>query len=412
MKNYRQLLTLVLTSFLFSSCLGIFDDPDIKKPELSLSTEEVMLIKSSNEFGFDLLKNVNKNEIGNDLFISPISVSMALGMTYNGADSETRDAMRGTLHFNDLTDDEINESYKSLISQLLSLDSEVAIALANSIWYRNNVVFEKTFIDEAREFFDAEVRGLDFSAANAADIINSWIEGKTNGLIKDVMKPPLPNDVIMYLINAIYFKGTWTVQFDEKNTSDMTFSNSDGAQSTIKMMSLKEEFPYYISEDLQMIDLSYGNGNFSMTILLPGQEINIDSLINNMTSEKWDLLISKLNIEQGRILLPRFKLDYNTSLIKPLTDMGMGIAFDENADFTKMYSLGGIFISSVLHKSFVEVNEEGTEAAAVTVVAISTDSVGGSGFSMVVNRPFLFAIRENRSGTILFMGKIITPKDG
>ena len=411
--NDRSLITLFVIPFLLSSCSGILGDADSQKPDLNLSVEEVKLINASNEFGFNLLKNVNVDEIGDDLFISPISVSMALGMTYNGADGKTKDAMRDALHLGDMTDDEINRSYKSLISLLLSLDPEVAMALANSIWHRDNVAFEKAFLDLAREFFDAEVRGLDFSASNATDIINSWIEDKTNGIIKETLIPPIPPLAVMYLINAIYFKGTWTIQFDKEKTRDWTFYTSSETQSTVKMMSLREEFPYYENDELQMVDLPYGNGDFSMTIVLPKKEKNIDALISEMSSESWNLLTSKLSPDTGDILLPRFKLEYKTELIKPLTAMGMGIAFSAGlADFSKMRSQNDIFISRVLHKSFVEVNEEGTEAAAVTVVEMSYTSVGPiQGFSMIVNRPFLFVIRENRSGTIMFMGKIVNPKE-
>ena len=377
-----------------------------------MNVEEINLINASNEFGFDLLKNVNADEIGKDLFISPISVSMALGMTYNGADGETKNAMRNALHLGDMTDDEINKSYESLISLLLSLDPEVAMALANSIWYRDNVDFEQSFLDLAREYFDAEVRGLDFSAANAADIINSWLEDKTNGLIKETLNPPLPRNAVMYLINAIYFKGTWTIQFDEEKTRDGTFYTSGETQSTVKMMSLREEFPYYENDELQMVDLPYGNGDFSMTIVLPKKEKNIDALISDMSEESWNLLTSNLSPDTGDILLPRFKLEYKTELIRPLTEMGMGIAFSEGlADFSKMRSQNDLFISRVLHKSFVEVNEEGTEAAAVTVVGIDTSIGPSQGFSMIVNRPFLFVIREHRSGAIMFMGKIVNPRE-
>ena len=253
---------------------------------------------------------------------------------------------------------------------------------------------------------------MDFSAANAADIINSWLEDKTNGLIKETLNPPLPRNAVMYLINAIYFKGTWTIQFDEEKTRDGTFYTSGETQSTVKMMSLREEFPYYENDELQMVDLPYGNGDFSMTIVLPKKEKNIDALISDMSEESWNLLTSNLSPDTGDILLPRFKLEYKTELIRPLTEMGMGIAFSEGlADFSKMRSQNDLFISRVLHKSFVEVNEEGTEAAAVTVVGIDTSIGPSQGFSMIVNRPFLFVIREHRSGTIMFMGKIVNPRE-
>ena len=413
MNNGRSLTTLFIISFLLSSCSGIFGDPDNEKPDLNLSVEEVKLITASNEFGFDLLKNINAGEIGKDLFISPLSVSMALGMTYNGADGETKDAMRNTLHLGDMTDDEINRSYESLISLLLSLDPEVAMVLANSIWYRDEIDFEQAFLDIAREYFDAEVRGLDFSAPDAVDIINSWIEAKTNGLIRETLSPPIPPDVVMYLINAIYFKETWTIQFDKEKTRDRTFHTSGGTESTVKMMSLLEEFPYHESDELQMVDLPYGDGDFSMTIILPREGNNIDTLISDMSDESWNLLTSSLSPDTGDILLPRFKLEYDIDLEEPLTEMGMGIAFSEMlADFSKMSSQNDLFISSVLHKSFVEVNEEGTEAAAVTVVRIGITSGGRShGFSMIINRPFLFVIRENRSGVIMFIGKIVNPRE-
>jgi serpin B len=374
-----------------------------------LTYSEVELKESSNQFGLKLFGKIVETEQDKNIFISPLSVSMALGMTYNGAAGTTLEAMHETLEYGDLTIQEVNESYRSLIELLTELDPKVIFDIANSIWYREGFPVENDFLTTNQDYFDAVVRALDFSSDDAADIINAWVNENTNGKIEKIVDKPIDPLTVMFLINAIYFKGTWTYEFDEENTTDDIFYLPDGSEKECKMMSHKCDHNYFENEQFQAIDLPYGDAGFSMTILLPKPKVNIDSLIVQMNNETWNSWLGSFSEQEVNLYLPKFNLEYEISLNDVLSALGMSIAFDPGrADFTKINSAGNLYISNVKHKTFVKVNEEGTEAAAVTSVEISLTSIGND-ITMRINRPFVFAIRENHSGTILFIGKIVEP---
>ncbi len=379
-----------------------------------LAEAEQHLVNSQNIFGLKLFREIVAEEAdGANIFVSPLSVSMALGMTANGARGMTLEAMMNTLEFSGLTMGEMNSSYSSIIDLLTGLDPETVFSIANSIWYREGRIFKQEFFDTCATYFDAVVRALDFSDDAAVDTMNAWVEEKTNRKIDEVLEPPIPSDVVMYLINAIYFLGTWAYEFDPALTSEALFYLSDGSSVTCDMMQQpgdeeETEYRYYSNDEFQAIDLPYGDGWFSMIVLLPGVGVDIDSLIYEFTPENWDTWMASFEEKDGRIYLPKFEIGYYLLMNDVLGSLGMGIAFDpENADFTGMRDEGQLWISRVIHKTYVKVDEEGTEAAAVTVVEM-TDSVSDS-FTMRVDRPFIFAIREKHSGTVLFLGKIMNP---
>jgi serine protease inhibitor len=214
---------------------------------------------------------------------------------------------------------------------------------------------------------------------------------------------------MMFLINAVYFKGIWTTEFDQSLTSDEDFIAPDGSATSCRMMTQEGSFLYAETPDFQAIDLPYGDGKFSMTVFLPKQGTSLDALIQALTPENWSLWMGSFSERDVKLYLPKFKIEYGIQLNDILTTLGLGIAFTAQADFTRINREGGLFISEVKHKAFVQVDEEGTEAAAVTVVIVSRGSA--SNVVMRVNRPFLFVIRENHSGTLLFMGKITVPKN-
>ena len=410
-KKLKFLLVLCI-SIVFIQCS---DNPASPNKGISreLTIAEQRLVESDNKFGFNLFKKIIEEEKDKNVFISPLSISMALGMTLNGADGSTREAMQATLEFQGLTMQEVNESYKSLIELLTQLDPKVIFQIANSIWYRQEVTFEEEFLNTNKTYFDAIVQALDFNNPDvAADIINSWVKENTNDRIEKIIEGgDIDQNTVMFLINAIYFKGTWTYEFDKDLTQDDLFTLPDGSQKPIKMMIQENDSQYFENADFQAIDLPYGDGNFSMTILLPHPQKDIDFLIAEFNQNNWDQWISSFSEKPGTLHLPRFTLEYELTLNDVLKALGMEIAFDPNqADFTKMYKGSErLFISEVKHKTFVEVNEEGTEAAAVTSVEVGATSAGGSEFTMRVDRPFVFVIRENHSQTILFMGKIVEP---
>jgi serpin B len=397
---------LLLVSLLFLQCEHSFIAP-VQRDFRELTHLEKRLVESDNRFGLKLFREVIRAEAGKskNVFISPLSVSMALGMTLNGAAGGTFEAMQNALELAGLSTEEINQSYKSLMELLVQLDPKVQFEIANSIWYRQGMNFEQTFIDLNKAFFNAAVRDLNFADPQAKDIINAWVNEKTHGRIEKIVDQINP-DHVMFLINAIYFKGIWTYRFDPANTQDDRFITVGGSPLPCKMMQVKGDFSYFANESFQAIDLPYGDAGFSMTILLPKVPSHIDALIAELTPEKWADWLSSFSKQTVNLYLPKFAMQYELTMNEVLTALGMGVAFSDAADFTKMYGPGNLKISRVKHKSFVQVDEEGTEAAAVTSVEIVVVSVGGGAILMRVDHPFVFAIRENHSQTILFIGKV------
>ncbi len=378
------------------------------KPVTELGKTEKEVVKSGNEFGLKLMRTLNAGEADKNMFISPLSVSMALGMTLNGAAGSTRDDMARTLELAGLSDETINGSYRNIIDLLENLDPSVKFRIANSIWSREGFPVEQTFTDVNRKSFDAEISSLDFNRPDAARIINSWVEGSTNGKIKEIVKSPIGSDVVMYLINAIYFKGVWTTQFDKKQTREAPFRGPNGSQSTCNLMYLHDSLRCAETGPVKVVELPYGKTGYSMVVALPNEGVDINSLVGTLTPAVWSDWTDALKRQEAVIQLPRFKVEYEVSLNDALKALGMGIAFGGGADFSRISRSGGLMISEVKHKTFVEVNEEGTEAAAVTSVEMVRTSLPMY-FTMRCDRPFLFAIRENSTGTILFAGKIMRP---
>jgi serpin B len=338
---------------------------------------------------------------------------MALGMTLNGAAGETEEAMKTTLEFGGMDIEEIDECYRSVIDLLTELDQDVIFEIANSIWYRTGIDPRPEFLEACETYFDSEVTALDFSLPEAADIINAWVSEKTHEKIEEIIKGPIHPMTLMFLINAIYFLGDWTYQFDPDLTQDDWFNPREGVQTPCRMMLQPgpdelAEYSYFETDEFQAIDLPYGNGLFSMTILLPKTGISLDGLIDGCDSETWDGWMDGFQPLEGRIQMPKFVIEYEESLNTVLIRMGMGIAFGDGADFSRMFVNRDVYISSVRHMTYVKVDEAGTEAAAVTVVEMRETSVPDS-FDMRLDRPFLFAIREHHSGTLLFMGKMVDP---
>ena len=410
--NPLSFTLMICTCLVFMQCINNPILPASREPS-QLTVAEKGLVESDNKFGFKLFKEIIREEKDKNVFISPLSVAMALSMTYNGANGSTLQAMQKTLEVSGLTLQEINESSKSLTELLTNLDEKVKFQIANSIWYREIFPVEDEFIDINKIYFDAQVSGLDFSNPEASNIINGWVNEKTNGKIEKIVDDVINPLTMMFLINAIYFKGTWTYEFDESQTKDDFFTLPDGSKKSCKMMTQEGEFQYFENDDFQAIDLPYGDGDFRMTIFLPRRDKNVDSLIAELNQENWNRWINSFGKQKLTLQLPKFTLEYEIELNDVLKTLGMEIAFDSSqADFTKMYKeeevFANLYISKVKHKTFVEVNEEGTEAAAVTSVEM-TLTAAPFRLLMRVDRPFIFAIRENHSGTILFIGKIVEP---
>jgi serpin B len=382
-----------------------------------LTAGEAQLVAADNRFAFDLFRAIaERRGADSSLFISPLSVGMALGMTVNGAAGATRDSMLGALDLDGLALDEVNRGYRGVIDLLRGLDPGVAFTLANSIWYRNSITPAQAFLDDTRTWFDADVRSLDFRAPTAARTINDWVNAQTRGKIPTIVDDPIPADVIMYLINAIYFKGSWTQRFDPALTHDAPFTLRDGGTVPASMMSHAEaaSVRYFLGDSVTVVDLPYGGQAWSMTIVLPRTAAGIDGLSASLTAERWNGWIGALDSGGVIVTMPKFKLTYADELTPVLRALGMGIAFCDSfsADFSRMYPSarpGDVCITDVRHKTYVDVYEEGTEAAAVTSVGVGVTSAPPSPLHITVDRPFLVAIRERLTGAILFLGKETNP---
>jgi serpin B len=409
-----KILSLMVVAALFAACEKQDNTGENKKINISKTTEQV--IAADNLFGISLFQRVLANDtVTGNIFISPTSVALALAMTYNGADGETKAAMEETLGKQGLTTEQLNQSYKDLMDALVSVDPKVLLEIANSIWYRNDVEVLPEFIRVNNTYYNAEVNAILFND-QAKDIMNGWVAEKTHGKITEVIDD-VPEDAIMYLINAIYFKGIWRSEFDKDKTADLPFTLADGSVVQVPTMQQQDTFRYFSNEWMSAVELPYGQENFSMVILLPKTGKTTDDIVSSLSIENWNAWMKDFSDKDVVVHLPRLKFEYGKLLNDDLMDMGMGIAFSNDADFSKIDSTRDLMISRVIHKTFVEVNEEGTEAAAVTVVEIIETSYEPGGNEgpvyFYVDRPFLFLIREKDTGAILFIGRVTDPlKEG
>jgi len=409
-KNYIKSAVLGIVSgiIVLSGCQPDAASPDNPANLRPLTTQEAATVQSSNNFAFRSFAQLSEAEGTKNVLISPLSISMALTMAYNGAGSSTKEAMRQTLGFELPTDEEINQSYKSLAELLQGMDKKVIFTYANSLWHNKDYQLQAPFVKLNQTYFDATVQGLDFTSPAAKDQMNNWVKEKTNGKITGIIESTSADDVL-FLINAIYFKGTWTYLFDKKLTKPAPFYLEDG--STVSqdfMTATKTKYLYFQDNSKKLIDLPYGNGQFSMTLLVPTGQHTVNDVVQELNDESLAVWLAAADTSAVELHMPKFKLEYKKKLNETLSQLGMGIAFSDEADFSHMVEGGqGLSISKVMHKTFLEVNEEGTEAAAVTSVGIIATSVGPP--ALKINRPFVFLIREKSSNTILFIGKLMQP---
>ncbi len=419
----KQVYTISLLALL-AACLGCtnltkFDSALANKQypaqtPVNLSRKKVVVapvVTANTKFGFKLFAEVLKADRSRNVFISPTSVAQALAMTYNGASGETQQAMAQALDLQGLSLQEVNSANASLLALLANPEPQVQLAIANSLWANKDYRFEPSFRASIQEFYHAQLTSLDFGDRRSQDTINNWVKQSTHGKI-DKIVDGLRADDVLFLINAIYFKGSWTEKFDKQQTTQLPFHLASGQQKPLMMMSQTGKYQYYENQDFQAVKLPYGNGRISLEIFLPKQINGLSRFEQNLNPQDWEKWQSQFNLKQGYIRLPRFRMDYEIELKKTLTALGMGQAFSRQANFERMGK--NIAISEVLHKTFVDVNEEGTEAAAVTSTRMVTLSAPmpnrEAPFRLIVDRPFFCAIRDQQTGSVLFMGSIVEPQ--
>ena len=390
---------------------GTFVTEELKPADpIEVTVKQAEKVDADNRFAFNIFKEVSALN-GANTFFSPLSLNMALGMLYNGASGDTRTEMTEVLGMADFTEAEINLFYQKLSQALLNVDPLTEIGIANSIWYREGFPVKQSFIETNQNYFDAMVKALDFNKPNAADIINNWCAEKTKDRITEIIKNPIPGDVMMYLINALYFKSQWLFEFDKANTKQEDFTKTDGQKIKVNMMAQAAELSYYVDQYLQCVEMPYGNQAFSMVAILPSNKKNIEQLIEYLDNEKWQNITENMYENNVHLKLPRFKIECEIPLNDPVKNVGMQRIF--YGGFANI-SDHDLFVSNIRQKTFVEVNEEGTEAAAVTVIEGPTSVDGGQGQSIVTflaNRPFLYLIKEKSTGVILFIGRMDEPEE-
>ena len=376
--------------------------------QISLTSNQVSLIESENSFALDIFRKVvESSPESENVIISPLSISSALSMTLNGSNGATRDSMLKALRVIGLTPEMINNSDKNLTEALLKVDKRVLISIANSVWTENNFVVKKPFIDILTQFYNAESKSFDINDPLVQKQINSWIESKTNGMIKNMVGQLDPRTV-MLLINAIYFKGMWKSQFDKANTVQGSFYKPGGIIAQVPMMKQTSDFKIYNGEGFTLAEFPYGQGNFVMDVILPDENDGIKNIIQLLNGTSFKGWLNLLYERKTELTFPRFKYGYKKELKDILTNMGMGIAFGDDADFSNMADLK-LQLSFVLHQAFIETNEEGTEAAAATVVGVTATSMPAGPFIFNLDHPFIYFIRETSTNSILFMGRVVDP---
>ena len=414
-RSVAHLLAVVL---LLAACDSPADPQPVQRIEAlprALTQGEAGLIDAGEAFAFDFLRQiVAEEDMGANVFVSPLSASMALGMTLAGAEAGTFEAMRSALRLGSLDRDEIGAAYLSLIDLLSGLDPTVRMEIGNSVWHREGFSLEEPFVSAVERDFLARVAGLDFNDPTAADVINAWVDEATNGLIEGIVEPPIDPLTMLFLINAIYFEGQWTTPFDPARTRSGDFRRSDGSMSATPFMWMSDQrFPFAATPEYQAIELPYGGEAFVMTVVLPSEAIGIDAFVESLDATAWSGIIAGMGETEVLVGLPKFSLEYEKSLNEVLKALGMEVAFDEGvADFSRMHRDAldmGLHISRVKQKAFVEVDEEGTRAAAVTSVEVGVTSAPPT---FVADRPFVFAIRERLSGALLFTGVVRDPAAG
>jgi serpin B len=402
--NFKILLLLVIS---LSGCTN-WVEPDPVPGDIVLTQKSAELISADNSFTFKLLNKIPANSTKN-VMVSPLSISLALSMALNGAETTTKTAMINTLGFGGLTVDEINQIYLDLITALKQADPKVVMNVANSIWIRKNYPVLDPFLTTNQKYYDATISRLDFDITGL-NTINAWVNEKTNTKIPKILDQISANE-IMFLINAVYFNGQWKIQFDKTKTQNENFTLSSGGSVSVPMMKGKELLGYSVQTGYKALKMNYGRGKFGMTLLLPDDGKTPEQILSQLTPAAFVALENSLSTTvKTDVWLPKFKFSYDCDLKEILSALGMSIAFvDGQADFSKINSTDKLFITKVKHKTFIDVNEEGTEAAAVTSIGIGVTSIGPSEPIFHATKPFLFFITEEDTQAIIFTGKVENP---
>lgn len=371
------------------------------------------IVAANTRFSLKLFSQLQSKQVNQNIFISPSSVSVALAIVYNGSNGKTKEAIGRTLELQEMSIQDLNQANALIKNQLQASSSKSQFKIANSLWLDREEKIKPDFSQQIQEYYQAEIQNIDFREPQATATINSWVKKNTNNKIDTVIQQIEPNTVFL-LVNAIYFMGNWKYPFAKELTRDYPFTLVNGTQKQVKMMFQEiAGVKYYDNELFQAISLPYSDNRLSMYIFLPHKNQGLKGFYQNLNQKNWQKWLEYFNSNELEndysqvmtIGLPRFKVNYEIDLIDTLKALGMQIAFSKNADFSAI-AVPPLWISKVQHKAFVEVDEQGTTAAAVTTIG----STRGGQTQLIVDRPFFCVICDNETGTILFMGAIVDPQ--
>jgi len=402
------LFTLTILLIILTGC------QNDKQPSADVAHKKLdkSFMQSHNEFGFKLFQQIAETEKDN-IFISPTSVLIALSMLYNGSDGLTKDEIAETLQSEGIDMATLNEMNAALLASLGKETDDITLELANSLWINDNFELTDQFTSNMSGYYEAMIEAIDINDTQSIQMINDWVSEATNEKITKMIED-IPPNMVLLIMNAIYLDAAWTIPFDENATENKPFHLANDETSDIPLMMRQEKFAYLENNDFQAIQLPYGaDSQMNMTVILPDEDKSIDQFMQSLSNEQWEKWQEQFSEQEGTILLPKFTLEYEVNLNDPLAALGMPSAFNDQADLTKLVKDSDhLSVSEIKHKSYLDVNEEGTEAAAVTSIMVVEMSavVDEEPFYMEVNRPFLIAITDHDTDAILFIGAIKDPR--
>ncbi|MGC1205456.1 MAG: serpin family protein [Flavobacteriaceae bacterium] len=405
MKFVNIFSTVIFISIMtFQSCSTEEDTP-LKAFDTIAKGQQI--VTSNNDFAFSLFKEIAQNETENNFMISPVSASLALSMIYNGSAGDTQQAFTNVFNYGNTTLEETNIVNQNIIDNLTYASSGTTFEIANSLWVKNSFPINETFLEANKTYYFAEVQNKDFSDPKTLETINNWVSNKTNGKIPKILNE-ISSNAVLYAINALYFKSDWKYHFKPEDTKKLPFQLDNSTVKQADMMTMEQNLKYFSNTVFSSVLLPYKNDKYTMTLLLPNPDKKVNDIIAIMDIENWTNWQNKHSDKNIKITLPKFTFSYEKTFNTALINLGLGIAFTENANFSGLSDID-TQISFVLQKTFIDVNEKGTEAAAVTVGAIETTSSGGLQ-KFLLDRPFLFTVTEKETGSICFIGKVGIPE--